>query len=108
MIRQFTTPTLAVEVGADLTGCDVWISIKCNGERTDHRFASDEIEVNGDTTTLKVPLTQEETGAYTVGQTIVLQANWITSDGVRRASEQRRITVTPNILDEVISYGDQT
>lgn len=106
MIRQYTTPTLTVEVGADLTGCKAIVSIMCNGDRTDYEFEGDDIAVEDGVTTLTLKLSQEDTGKYLTVQTITIQANWITSDGVRMASEQKRLAVAPNLLKEVISYGD--
>lgn len=104
MIRQYTTPTLTVEVGADLTGCKAIVSIMCEGERKDYEYT--EFDVKDGVTTIKVQLSQEDTAKYTTVQTILMQCNWIASDGVRMASEQKRIAVAPNLLKEIITYGD--
>lgn len=106
IIRQYTTPTLQVEVGADLTGCKAIISIQYGSDRKDYEFSGDDISVEEGVTTLAVKLSQEDTANYKALQFITLQANWISPDGVRCASEQKRLECAPNLLQEVISYGN--
>lgn len=107
-MRRFTTPALPMTVPVDLTGADIYVTIK-QGPRKLQKTGSDVVFVydsESGKTTLTVTLTQEETGAFLAEKTATVQVNWIFSDGIRSATNIKKIDVTENLLNEVIEYGD--
>lgn len=108
MIR-YTTPTHTLIVGGvDLTDCDVYVSyrqVKGSSKNANSADIDDPtVAYDGTDTVITVPLTQLQTGGFTPGRAQV-QVNWITSSGIRRATEIATINVTDNLLQEVIEYG---
>ena len=55
-------------------------------------------------TVITFTLTQEESASFDFRKNVSIQVNWITSDGVRAATEIKSIDVMRNLLDEVIQY----
>lgn len=56
-MRRFTTPTITFEVGANLTGCDAYLTLRQgNRELTITDF--EDVSVSDGVTTLSVTLTQ--------------------------------------------------
>ncbi len=107
-MRRFTTPTLPLSVPVDLTGADIYVTIK-QGQRKLQKTGSDVISVydaESGKTTLTVTLTQEETGAFLAEKSATIQVNWIFADGTRSATNIKKIDVTENLLSEVIEYDD--
>lgn len=108
MIR-YTTPTLILEVEKDLTDVDVYVSLEQpRGKQFDPiKIPSSAKELNDEgNTLLYLTFTQEMTGSLKVGSQLKIQINWINSLGVREATDTRSISVTDNLLEEVISYGN--
>jgi hypothetical protein len=102
-MRRYTTPTLSLRVrGADLTDCDVWVSIEQGQLSIDRRC---ECTLDGDDTAIELELTQEQTGALRKGSARV-QVNWIDEQGHRNATTIKEVDVLSNLLDRVVDYGD--
>ena len=111
MIR-YTTPALEFDVEAvDLTeNLDVYVSLeqgcveleKKNADLTMTAVTHDNIT---DTHIVAV-LTQEESAKFSFKSPVRIQVNYIGSDGIRGATEQKTIPVMENLLDRVIAYGD--
>lgn len=103
---SYTTPqiTLLIE-GIDLTGQDkdIYVSIgnKCLVTKSGEDVSA---VLSGEDTLVYVRLTQEES-ARLLGLCKV-QVNWINDQGIREATEIETIEVTPNMLQEVIRYGE--
>lgn len=107
-MRRYTTPTLSMTVPVDITGADIYVTIK-QGQRKLQITGSDVVSVydaESGKTELSVSLTQEETGAFLAEKSATIQVNWIFSDGTRDATNIQRIDVSENLLSEVISYAD--
>lgn len=107
-MRRFTTPALPMTVPVDLTGADIYVTIK-QGQRKLQKTGADVVSVydsESEKTTLTVTLTQEETGAFLAEKQATVQVNWIFSDGTRSATNIKKIDVTENLLNEVIEYDD--
>lgn len=107
-MRRFTTPALPMTVPVDLTGADIYVTIK-QGQRKLQKTGSDVISVydaESGKTTLTVTLTQEETGAFLAEKSATIQVNWIFADGTRSATNIKKIDVAENLLNEVIEYDD--
>lgn len=102
-MRRYTTPTVELAVrGADLTGCECWVSITQGASRIETQA---EPELDGEDTTLTVQLTQEQTGMLRQGSARV-QVNWIDEGGHRNATTIREVEVDGNLLDRVVEYGE--
>ena len=103
MIR-YTTPTLVLEIEADLSGADVYVTLRqaCR-ELTKKNPAS--VIAEG-VTTLTIPLSQIETADFSETLPVSVQVNWITPGGNRTATEIATFRTFANLLDEAISYGD--
>ena len=109
---NYTTPTIYLTVeNVDLSGQkDVYVSLEQFG--LELTKSGEDITVSTTThdqitdTNISVPLTQEESAAFEFGKEVQVQVNWIDSQGVRDATEIKKIKVFRNLLDEVISYGD--
>lgn len=107
-MRRFTTPVLPMTVPVDLTGADVYVTIK-QGQRKLQKTGSDVISVydsESGKTTLTIQLSQEETGAFLSEKQATVQVNWIFENGTRSATNIKKIDVTENLLNEVIEYDD--
>lgn len=103
MIR-YTTPTDELTVkGVDLTGYEVWASYRQRSHKLD--VQADSVTYDGTDTTILVPLTQEQTGAFCAGQ-VSIQVNWLTPEGKRDATTIKTVEVGANLLDRVMEYGD--
>lgn len=108
---NYTTPTIYLTVEEhDLSGMDVYVSLEQgNIELTK---SGDDITVTTTThdqvtdTNISVPLTQQETAAFNFDGKVSVQVNFINSQGVRDATEIKKVSVFRNLLDKVIAYGD--
>ena len=103
---QGTTPALLLRVkGKDLTGCNVFASIKA-GMRVITKTGSDlEMDTDDDDTLVLCHLTQEDTLPLSEGEADV-QVRFINSDGVAEATSKAKITIESVIYKKVIEYGD--
>lgn len=108
---NYTTPTISLAVeGVDLTGMDTYVSLE-QGSKKLTKTGDDLIiePIVGEETTdtsITFTLTQEESAFYDFGKSVSVQVNWISSAGVRDATEVKTIPVMRNLLDKVIEYGD--
>lgn len=101
---QYTTPTDELVVkGVDLTGYEVWASYRQRSKKLDVQAQS--VTYDGTDTTITIPLTQEQTGAFASGQ-VAVQVNWLTAGGQRDATTIKEISVGSNLLDRVMEYGN--
>ena len=57
-------------------------------------------------TEVTIVLTQEESAMFRWNASVMIQVNFIDSDGVRDATNPVTISVMRNLLDKVIEYGD--
>lgn len=107
----YTTPTISLTVeGVDLSGLDVYVSLE-QGSKEMVKTGNDLIittETHEQVTDSNIvfTLTQEESASWNLGKSVMVQVNWISSDGVRDATEIKTIGVMRNLLDEVIQYGN--
>lgn len=104
---KYTTPTISLVVeGVDITSHDIYVTLE-QGTTELIKTGSDLIVSTdeGDTSII-FTLTQEESAMFDYNNRAAVQVNWITSQGVRSATEIKSIGVMKNLLDKVISYGD--
>lgn len=62
-MTRYTTPTLPLEVDADLSGNDVFVTLSQNGTVVTKQIQDYTVDEDG-VTSISVPLTQEETGKF--------------------------------------------
>lgn len=106
MIR-FTTPIITLEVeDIDLTDQDIYVSVE-QGD-TELTKSGDDLTVafSEGNTNITFTLTQIESALFRYDRKVAIQVNWISSSGVRAATEIATIPVMKNLLAEVIEYGD--
>lgn len=108
MIR-YTTPTFTLTVsGVDMSDDDVYVSfnqgsivLTKTGDDVTVSYSDDD-----DATTITVMLEQSESALFELKGKVVIQVNWITSDGVRYATKPASAYVKTNLFEEVIEYGE--
>lgn len=103
---QWTSPTLRLTVrGADLSGADVHATIRQGGrdpiEGEVTSVAYDEAE---GATVVLADFTQAQTGRLHRGEATV-QLNFVTAEGRRLATAEKRVEVGGNHIREVLAYG---
>lgn len=108
---NYTTPTISLTVeGYDITAHDVYVSLEQGATelvKTGAALTMTAVTVQQQTdTNITFMLTQEESAAFNYNRAVSVQVNWITSGGVRSATEIKVIPVMRNLLDEVIQYGN--
>ena len=103
---QWTTPTLRLTVrGADLTGTDVHATIKQGGrDPIEGDVTSVTYDGEADATVVLADFTQVQTGRIRKGDATV-QLNFVTAEGKRLATSEKRIEVGDNHIKEVLAYG---
>ena len=103
---QWTTPTLRLTVrGADLTGTDVHATIKQGGrEPIEGEVTSVTYDAEDNATVVLADFTQLQTGRIRKGDATV-QVNFVTAEGRRLATSEKRIEVGDNHIREVLAYG---
>lgn len=104
---KYTTPTISLIVeGVDITAHDIYVTLE-QGTTELIKTGSDLIVSTDDgDTSIIFTLTQEESAMFDYNNRAAIQVNWITSTGVRCATEIKSIGVLRNLLDKVIGYGD--
>lgn len=104
---KYTTPTISLIVeGVDITAHDIYVTLE-QGTTELIKTGSDlTVSTDDGDTSIIFTLTQEESASFDYNNRAAVQVNWITSQGVRSATEIKSIGITKNLLDKVISYGD--
>lgn len=105
---NYTTPTITLIVeSVDLTdGQDVYVTLQQGNFELTKSGDDLTMTLDGEDTTIRFTLTQEQSAAFRFNASVGLQVNWINASGVRDATEIKTIGVMRNLLDEVIAYGD--
>lgn len=111
-MRAYTTATQTLTVqGRDLTGCKVWVTYSQRRSPTSKSAtvvmvegAALSVTKSGSDTVIGVTLSQEQSGQLVEGVAEV-QVNWMTSGGIRDATDAIEIAVDKNLLKRVLSYG---
>ena len=104
-MTRYTTPTLPLEVDADLSGNEVYVTLSQNSVAITKQIYDFTVDEDG-VTSISVPLTQEDTGRFSAVAKVQVQVNFISEAGDRGATNIQFVSLFDNLLDEVISYGD--
>lgn len=108
---NYTTPTIRLIVeGKDITANDIRVTLE-QGKTELTKKGTDltvQAVTHGQVTDSEITfvLSQTESGAFDFNRSVSIQVNWITSDGVREATNIQTLPVMRNLLDEVIEYGN--
>lgn len=98
-MRQFTTNEDTIKVcDADLTEAKVYVTYAQGSRKV--TVTDVDVAFNGKDSVVTIKLDQSQTGTFTVGKANV-QVNWVI-DGERFATDVREMTITQNLLAEVI------
>lgn len=105
-MRRFTTPTINLTIrGADLTNCNVWLTLSQGGTMLTIRLDELEDWEPGEvTSTCPVTLTQEQSSMFSSTSSTLAQVNALSSDGFRWASEIDNVKLGRNLMEEVVRY----
>lgn len=104
---NYTTPTISLIVeGVDITQHDIYVTIEQGKTELIKKGSDLIVSKDGEDTSIILTLTQEESAMFDYNNRAAVQVNWITSQGVRSATEIKTIRVLQNLLDKVVSYGD--
>ena len=108
---KYTTPTITLTIeGVDLSAQDVYVTLQ-QGNLELTKSGSD-LTIDTETvqqitnTDISFTLTQEESALFKFNASVSVQVNWISAQGVRAATEIKKLNVMDNLLDEVIEYGN--
>ena len=108
---NYTTPSITLTVeGVDLSWMNVYVSMEQGQKKLTKTGGSliirPIVEEETTDTTITFALTQEESAFFDFGKKVSVQVNWISSTGVRDATETKTIPVMRNLLDKVVEYGN--
>lgn len=104
---NYTTPTITLTIeGVDLTSKDVYVTFEQGAHQLTKKGNQLYVSTEGTDTIITMTLTQEESATFDYSKNVAIQVNWISPDGVRSATEIKKIDVMRNLLDEVIEYGN--
>ena len=108
---NYTTPTITLIVeGLDISTHNVYVTLEQG--RTELTKKGNDLIINTEqvgqvtNTNITFTLTQQESATFDYNRNVAVQVNWITSAGMRAATEIKQIDVMRNLLDKVIDYGD--
>ena len=102
-MRRYTTPTIELTVeGHDLTASDVYVTMRQQGRELTIEDA--DVALDGEDTVITFALTQEQSATFREGRAKV-EVNWVDADGFRNATAIEEMSVTPNLLNQVIEHG---
>lgn len=102
MIR-WTTPDFIVNVDDDLTGMDVYVSIKQLKTQIDLTGDDLLIAVDEGGSTIAFRLTQQQSGSLSIGSA-KCQVNVVDPNGRRNATYEFAINVSENLINRVLEY----
>lgn len=106
MIR-FTTPTIPIEVEADLSTAEIIVSLVQGSLQLDKIIDPADISVEDGKTSFSISLSQEETARFCSDKHVQIQCNAVFPDDTRIATAITRIPTFENLLDQVVEYdGD--
>lgn len=103
---QYTTARVAFSVeGVDLTDKHVWVTLSdMNGKRK-ITYDNPQMAFDDPDTNIVIITSQEESGGFKPGTRLKVQVNYMTPDGMRKATSKDSIPVEENLLDQVLSYA---
>lgn len=103
-MRRYTTPRIIIKVeGADLTGCDVYITFR-QGLR-EHTVKNPPMELDGTDAYLEVRLTQMQSARFRHDRPVKVEANVIDYNGYRAATDIVETSIDRQLLEVPRHHG---
>lgn len=97
----WTTPTHTIRIhGIDLTGCRVFVDYR-QGCWELHKEA-EYVAFEDGVTTIRVTLSQRESGSFKPDSKVSMQVNWLYADGSRDATIVREFDNLRNLYEKVL------
>lgn len=104
-MRRYTTPTIGLCIeGIDITDADIYVTFESKDNTVTVKNPDAAYE-NGNTI-IECPLTQEQTASFGLTNQVVVQVNWVYSNGKRNATEIKAVSISDNLIEKVVEYGD--
>lgn len=99
-MRRYTTPSIGVRIdGADLTGCDVYLTMMQGSVTLTLRLdTSDDWQAGASSASGTVTLTQDQSAMFEEGKDVEVQANAISTEGLRWASGIATVRFGRNLM----------
>ena len=102
-MRRYTTPRILIKIeGADLTGCDVYVTFRQG--RREHTVKNPPMQIEGSDTYLEVRLTQLQSARFKHDKPVEVEANVVDSNSYRAATNIVETSLDRQLL-EVPRHG---
>lgn len=103
-MRRYTTPRIIIKVeGVDLTGCDVYITLR-QGLR-EHTVKNPPMLVDGTDAYLEVRLTQLQSARFRHDKPVEVEANVVDFNGYRAATNIAETSIDRQLLEVPRHHG---
>lgn len=97
-MRRYTTPTIIVRIeGADLTGCDVYVTFMQG--RREHTVKNPPMRIEGSDTYLEVRLTQLQSARFAHDKPVEVEVNVVDYNNYRAATNIAEISIDRQLLE---------
>lgn len=104
-MRRYTTPRILIKIeGADLTGCDVYVTLR-QGLR-EHTVKNPPMEVDGTDAYLEVRLTQLQSARFRETKPVEVEVNVVDPNGWRAATDIATVPFGRQLLEVPKTYGE--
>ena len=104
-MRRFTTPRILVRIdGADLTGCDVYVTLWQGANAI--TIKNPPMAINGTVAVAEVRLTQEQSARFRADLSVLAQVNVVDSNNYRAATDIAGTMPERNLLEVSMTYGE--
>lgn len=104
-MRRYTTPRVLIKVeGADLTGCDVYVTFRQG--RREHTVKNPPMQLDGTDAYIEVRLTQLQSAKFREDRPVEVEANVVDSNGWRVATDIAEVTFGRQLLEVPKTYGE--
>jgi hypothetical protein len=103
-MRRYTTPRLLIKVsGADLTGCDVYVTFRQG--RREHTVKNPPMQVDGTDAYMEVRLTQMQSARFRHDRPVEVEANVVDFNGYRAATNIAETSFDRQLLEVPRHHG---
>lgn len=103
-MRRYTTPRILIKIeGADLTGCDVYITFRQG--RREHTVKNPPMQIEGKNAYLEVRLTQLQSARFRHDKPVEVEANIVDSSNYRAATNIVETSFDRQLLEVPRNHG---
>lgn len=101
-MRQFTTPTVELQVAGVTVSGDVYVTFANKLRNVSFTVSNPTVTTDPEGSTIEVHLTQAQTGTFGYGEDVAVQVNWLNA-GERYATEIATVAWNENLIKEVLA-----